>query len=439
VRARAAIAVVAVGLSGCLWGGPDECAAYGYGTLSLSFVGLPAGGEGAAVHLTGVAVQTFVDAGVQSAASGTLYVSADLVTLADPLVRTAYAPVVPIEALCLTPGKGVGLTVPWRPIPSSNRAWFVNASGGNGDLLGFGAASLTATGTASALAAVRGGAGGEVAFDRQGNLWSLGSAPGGPALVRYAAAQLATGGPRTPDRGLGIDAVTCQPAFAGLAFDRLGNLYVSSPCAGKVLKFAAAALEANAGVLSPLLTLSDLVAPAGLAFDGQGNLLVADPAALEVVQYPASALARSAAQASARARALASDDPLDPALLTPTWLALDAGGAVWAVDVGHGLLFTLVNGLTSFGGTSVVAPGVRVRLPTALRPAGLAFDDSGGLWMAGAPGTLARLAPDQLRTSSAVGVPAVPERVITSPDVGLAGNVAFYPAPKGLPLYHALP
>jgi hypothetical protein len=52
---------------------------------------------------------------------------------------------------------------------------------------------------------------------------------------------------------------------------------------------------------------------------------------------------------------------------------------------------------------------------------------------------VARLAPDQLRTSSAVGVPAVPERVITSPDVGRAGNVAFYPAPRGLPLYHALP
>jgi hypothetical protein len=82
---------------------------------------------------------------------------------------------------------------------------------------------------------------------------------------------------------------------------------------------------------------------------------------------------------------------------------------------------------------------VRVSLPAALRPGGLAFDDSGGLWLGGAPGTLARLAPDQLRTSSAPGVPAVPERVITSPDVGRAGNVAFYPAPRGLPLYHALP
>jgi hypothetical protein len=435
---RTLASAAAVVLSGCIWGGPDECAGYGYGSLTLSLVGLPSGAVGTAVHLTGSRVETFVTAGVQSASSGVLYVSADLVTLDHPVVRTAYSPTVPVEALCLTPGKSAALTVSWAPIPSSHRVWFLNGPGGTGELLGFAAEALVGTGTISAAARVRAGVGRDLAFDRSGNLWAFGAGAGEPSLVRYPAAQLGTGGVKAKDRGLAVAGVSCEPAFAGLAFDQGGNLFVSSPCSGSVLKLPAAGLLADAGTVTPTLVLADLVTPVGLAFDQGGNLLVADPGLGAVVEYAASALATRAPVSTASYWLRATDEPLDPRLLTPSWLAFDAAGSLWGDDPGARVLFTLPRGARGVSGPVTVNPGVRLTLPADAQPAGLAFDEEGGLWFGLSGGKLARLGPLQLALPASAA-PIVPERVITSPDVGRAGNVALYPAPSGLPLFDALP
>lgn len=72
-------------------------------------------------------------------------------------------------------------------------------------------------------------------------------------------------------------------------------------------------------------------------------------------------------------------------------------------------------------------------------PDGMAFDEGGGLWMPLRPGTLVRFSPAQLLVSTGAGAPTAPERVVTGTSLGYASDPAFFPAPKALPLFHALP
>jgi hypothetical protein len=69
----------------------------------------------------------------------------------------------------------------------------------------------------------------------------------------------------------------------------------------------------------------------------------------------------------------------------------------------------------------------------------MAFDESGGLWMAYTAGSFARLGPGQLDTSTNAGSPTMPETVISNADMGSIGNIAIYPAPANTPLYGRLP
>ena len=64
---------------------------------------------------------------------------------------------------------------------------------------------------------------------------------------------------------------------------------------------------------------------------------------------------------------------------------------------------------------------------------GIAFDESGGLWLTYSRARFARLASSQLGTSSTAGAPAISQTIITSANIGSAGALAFYPAPAALP------
>ena len=68
-------------------------------------------------------------------------------------------------------------------------------------------------------------------------------------------------------------------------------------------------------------------------------------------------------------------------------------------------------------------------------PEGIAFDEGGGLWVAGSVGKFLRFGPAKLVASGQ----AVPDAVISSPSTFYAGSFALYPAAAGLPIYHRLP
>lgn len=120
-------------------------------------------------------------------------------------------------------------------------------------------------------------------------------------------------------------------------------------------------------------------------------------------------------------------------------IAFDADGNLWSVD-GSAINLTKIAKADLAGtGASAPTPATTISVGVAALPEGIAFDESGGLWVATSANKFARLAPAQLGTSTTSAAPTAPERNFTSDDVGSAGSFAIFPAPAGLPLFHAMP
>jgi hypothetical protein len=86
-------------------------------------------------------------------------------------------------------------------------------------------------------------------------------------------------------------------------------------------------------------------------------------------------------------------------------------------------------------GMKTLTPDIQIGVGVTDLPEGIAIDEGGGIWFAASQGKFARLAPDQLTS----GGEKTPATIITSADVGSAGDFGLFPAPAGLPLYHSWP
>ena len=349
------------------------------------------------------------------------------------LVRTAYQPTVDEPAPCVRSGESTTVEVRYAPIPTSGLLWAGDGlPPANATALGFAAQRLSSTDTVNAdIAASTGGSGG-LTFDAAGNLWVIGATVDDPPLARYPVAALDQSGDKAPD--VIIDPAAFAPVrgnLSALAFDREGNLWVAVREPGKVVKLAAAALGASAE-LAAVAERTGIDGASGLAFDAAGNLWVASSGPAQVIRVDASHLGASgpAGDLSITARSPA---PSMTTLPSPSGLAFDGSGALWVNYDGTLAKLSLAD--LAGQGTVTVTPAVQIPLDVVARPVGLAFDEAGGLWFASGPGTLARLEPGQLRTSSA----AMPTVVLTSPDLGYADWIALYPAPAFSPLAHRLP
>lgn len=123
----------------------------------------------------------------------------------------------------------------------------------------------------------------------------------------------------------------------------------------------------------------------------------------------------------------------------PSWIAFDENGDLWSNDFGANAVFRIPASDLAGTGDATISPPVSITIGVTGLLESMAFDESGGLWMAGSQGKLIRLAQDQLDESSGPGNPTTPATVITSADVGYAQGFALSPAPAALPLFHALP
>jgi sugar lactone lactonase YvrE len=415
-------------------GGSSGCAETGEGTIDVEVTGLPSGVD-AAVDVEGPAgTDSPTESTTLEERSGGAYtVSAARVTDDDPIVRTVYDPTVSSASFCLVNGKTETVTVAYRAIPSSNKLWTTNANGDH-ELVGFASALLETTAEVGASVAADVGVGNDVAFDRDGNLWSLGATLAEPPIVRVPAASLGTSGDKEFDRGIAVAGVDCLPAMRAIAFDGDGNLW-ASVCGDEVVRLDAGDLDAD-GDVTPSVVLSGVAETGNLAFDAEGNLWVASGGA--VARIDAARL--DASDADAPDLLLAVTEPDDAANgLGVTDLAFDADGNLWATDFGANAVFAVAEAELGASGEASVPALVRIAIGvTALidRPA---FDESGGLWIGLGGGGVARLSPEQLTVSTDPGDPTSPEFVITSGDLGSVGRVGFYPAAAGLPLFHRLP
>lgn len=416
---------------------PGACPTTGTGAIVVTFSGLPAGVDGS-VTLTGAAAQTLTSAQTVMVGAGHWSVSAATVTAADPRVRSVYAPRVSAPEFCLGNGSSMAVTVTWEKVPTSNRLWVGSGAGGMGNLHGLDSAVLAATGTAASAWNANTAGSGSVTFDREGNLWALGNTTSDPLVARFGAAGFATATASPPDRRIEVPGIGCFPRSSALAFDRDGNLYVASGCKSEVYKLPAASLGAS-GTVTPSLTLTGLMAPSGLAFDASGNLYVADTTLKEIHRYDAASLGGATATAASKIRVKANTMPADTALFDVRMLAFDAAGNLWTYDFGANVIFHVPSADLAGTGTRTVQPGVRISVSVTALLEGLAFDEGGGLWFPFTSRRLARLSPAQLTVSTGPGAPTDPETVITGSTLGSASDPAFFPAPKGTPLFHALP
>ncbi len=436
---RLALALCIATVTGCTCPGTNQCRTGGAGTLAITSTGLPDGVTGTlTVDTYDFAPRDVASSGMTSLPAGFTDVNPGVVTVGGARVRSAYAGTVDLPSFCLTAGGTQQLNVTWTKIPTSDRLW-TTTSNSPAQVVGFNASALTASATVSASVASQGPVGGAVAFDPGGNLWGLGATTADATLLRFQASVFATSGTVTPDTQLDFG-LGCVPAARGFAFSKAGDLYVSSPCRNAVYRLSAGALGPGARrTVAPTwsVTVQD---PAGLAFDAAGNLWVASQGSTRLLRFDAFGLAGSTApSASTELGVFATDVMGDTSRFTPSWLAFDANGDLWANDFGSNTFFRVAAPQLSGTGTREVQPAVRVVSGVLSVIEGFLFDEGGGLWSAGAQGQLFRLSPAQLAVSSTAGAPTPPEVTLQSSELGSAANLAIYPAPAALPLWHALP
>jgi ligand-binding sensor domain-containing protein len=309
--------------------------------------------------------------------------------------------------------------------------WVINARNqeGSNQLVKFGATQLTASGSPAPVAGFLGNIGVEVAtvaFDRQGNLWSVGSFA---TVTEYAAAQLDSAN-ATP-----VLAITLQnpTVVSSIAFDSSGNLWMVAPGPCQFYEYSAATLATQHGAvtLTPDISITPTCGgpgeePWAIAFDTNWNMWVSDNVNAVVYEYPADSL-KAGFSGLFTTRLFA-------ATTQTQYLAFDATGNLWITTGVNDSTFAYSPAQLA-DTTSRPVPHISIGLaPAGGSLQGLAFDNSGNLWTADvATNNLYELSAAQLAASGAV-TPAV---VIGSNITSLAGpyGLAFAPHSSGLPLF----
>jgi len=415
-------------------GAPSEsCGSEGVGALTVEVAGLPEG-VSADVVLTGPTGDEALTetTALPDAPAGAYTVAARRVIVADPIVRSVYDAVSAPTSACVSPDAPQAVTVTYTRVPTSNHLWMPTAR--ETELAGFGSSLLAVGGAQTPSVAARAPVGKAVAFDRDGNLWSLGPTLAEAMVNRVPARTLGGAGEAAADVEINLPEVSCLPAMRSLAFDAAGNLWLSV-CGDRIMRLPADALE-RSGDKAADRVIEGLDGNDPLAFDAAGNLWVGSGGAL--LRFDASALANPAV--GAPALTLRVSDALDPNRgLTATGLAFDAAGALWATDFGANIVFQV--GASALGGAGARTAQASVSLPIGVAALlnAPAFDEGGGLWLGLGDGALGWLSPAQLTTNVPAGEGVTPARVLTTDAIGADLPVALFPAPAGLPLFHALP
>ncbi len=404
-----------------------SCRAVGVGRIEVRITGLPSDVQGRVIvagPAESVAVES--DRGLDVSA-GPYLLTPERVAGADPIVRSLFEPDLPQTELCLAAGETREVELRYVPVPTSHRLW-TNNSNGDGNLLGFSGASLGATGHVEPSISVTAGAGKDVAFDEEGNLWSMGATVADPHLMRFPKEVFDSSGAKEPDRRIDILDVACLPALRSFAFDR-GVLWVST-CGSGVVAVAPEQLETS-GQVTPAVSIGGLTENGDLAFDIVRNLWVTTTGS--VLRYDAERLETSIEVPDLT---LTVRDAADVRSIEPSNLAFDLAGNLWIIDFGGNLVSKVAQADLEGAGERTAVAAVSLTLGVAALLERPAFDESGGLWLALDQDRFGRLSPAQLGASSGAGEPTVPETLIESPGMGNANRMAFFPASADLPLYH---
>jgi len=413
----------------------SDCPNVGMGTLMVTVSGLPAGilAAGTATGPDAVARPLTVT-GAVALPAGRYTLAAARVVAPDPIVRSVYDGIAAPLSVCVPSAGSVAAGLTYTMIATSNKVWLGNANSTAGvTMLGFASAVAGITGApAATIAADTNGSGG-FTFDRNGNMWVVGGTVSDAPLARYPAGAFATGGAKTPDITIGTAAFSAGvPGPKAMAFDSTGNLWVTTGAAEKIVKISAAQLLTS-GTVVPTVELSALAGLESIAFDAAGNLWVGYAEGVGYIAAASLAASRAGVDYTIKAE---SGSPVTIGFGTPSGLAFDAAGNLWgAFGTSLVKLTAADRAITAGTKEKTVTPSVVLGGSVLGLPEGIAFDEGGGLWIAGSVGKFLRFGPAKLAASGA----PVPDVVVSSPSTNYAGSFALYPAPAGLPIYHRLP
>jgi streptogramin lyase len=404
------------------------CPAAGSGEIEVRITGLPPG-VGANLIIGGpLGSRSITEDTTFGEAAGPYVLTPGRVAAPDPIVRTLFDAALVETEFCLADDGTHRVELAYAPVATSHRLW-TNNSNGTGNLLGFAASSLTASAEIAPTVSAVAGAGKDVTFDSEGNLWSMGATTADPHLMRFPHALFAASGDKAADRRIDVADVSCLPAMRALAFARTGALWVST--CGRVVGLAAEDLDAS-GTVTPARVIEGLDDNGDLAFDSTQNLWITD--AERVLRFGVERLDADITRGPDVE--LSIRDAADAGDIVASNLAFDSAGNLWVIDFGGNQISKVAGSdLEATGARSVVSE-ISITLGVAALLERPAFDESGGLWLALDQNRFGRLGPDQLGTSTGSGAPALPSTIITSPGIGYANRIAFYPAAADLPLHH---
>jgi len=433
VRVVLAFGAIA-GLCGTLLGcGSSSSTALKTGKLTVT-VSAPAG-VSPSVTVTGPAGYRQVITGTKTLtglAAGSYTIVAAPVVIPAAIVGTAYDGAISGNPASVTASSTAAASVTYGLRPGSGGLWVVNYVH-SATAVEYSAQQLAASTSGAPATALATGVSGDfgAAFDAEGNLW-VGQTGFGDAIVEYSASQLGSSGAPAPAVTLKPSAAGSLNGVAGLAFDANGNLWVANSLANTIVEFAADQLTSS-GSPTPAVTLSasggSLSAPTGVAFDAGNNLWVVnagDSSAVEFTpgQYAATGAPVPAVTLTSNAGSLRG----------PLGLAFDRSGDLWVSDgnTAADIVVEFLASQLSASGSPLPAVTLAANGTSLNIPLGLAFDESGNLWVAnlGVPPSVVEFAASQLVTS---GSP-LPNVAITGSSLTGPAGIAFAPPAANLPL-----
>lgn len=349
-------------------------------------------------------------------APGTYTIARAGATTSNPIASLFYRALVTGSPATVAAGNTTVISIQFEARVGSGGLWITSTVSGEALATQYTSAELLAGAPAGVLLGV-GGA--NSTFDAAGDLWVGDSAAS--TLAEYAAADLAASGAPSPTVSI-TSAAIAGPV--GLVFDQTGDLWVSNFNTNTVIEFTPSQLH-RGGVLKPTIVLSGLAfdGPARMSFDISGNLWVANTLSSTVVSLAPSGLASSGTPLPAITLTAA-----DSSLNGPSGLAFDQSGDLWVANsIGSSIVAFRPSQIAASGST---APFETLFLPdTLLAPTAIAFDNNGDLWTNSTTGAAVL---EYTITQLAAGDSVPPAAVINV--TGVPASLAFNPPPDSLPL-----
>lgn len=346
---------------------------------------------------------------------------------ADPIIGTAYTPAITGSPANVAGGQTASATVTYSsPRANAGVLWVANEAGNT--ISGFSVANLSASGApapaivlgdGSATSSVKTPSG--VAVDSSGGLWWTNSTS---TLYYYTASQIVSSTNAAPARKITSSALA---QGISITFDPSGALWVADRIHSSLNMFTPAQLQAG-GAQTPAViigrVLGSLERPWPMAFDAKGNLWVSNFDDSSVVGYSRAQIATSGYPVPFAAISFS------PGSSNPMGIAFDPQGNLWVGNLKDTLTKYTPDQLTSVGRPT---PSVIITFSSITTPGGLAFDNSGALWVLGfVSSKLMKFNANQL-TSSGSPAPVV-NITANSGSLVIPGGMQFSPPAANVPV-----